>query len=65
MAEIVNGLVNTKGVYYPNMVTTIFLKTWSLQCGKCEKDFVRFSIIGRPKCPHCGTRNHLNYTVYL
>jgi len=65
MGEKVGNLVNAAKVYYPTLVTTIFLKTWSLQCGNCQRDFVRFSVIGRPKCPHCGTRNYLGFTAGL
>lgn len=64
MGEKVNGLVNAEKIYYPNGVITRMLKTWSLKCGGCKKDFVRFSITGKPICPHCGQKNYLNMTVY-
>lgn len=62
--ERVNGLVNAAEVYYPTFVTTTWFKTWSLKCGYCKRKFVRFTFFGKPRCHHCGTRNHLNYTTY-
>lgn len=64
MADTVNGLVNAEEVYYPTIVTTTWFHTWSLKCGKCKQKFVRFTFFGKPKCPHCGQRNALNYTTY-
>lgn len=61
MSEIVKGLVNPKHVYRPTCVVTMLCQTWALQCGKCEKDFVRFSLIGEPRCPYCGTKNAPNF----
>ena len=61
---VINGLVNAGEVYHPNFVLTTWFKTWALACGKCGKDFARFTLFGKPKCPYCGQRNHLNFTTY-
>lgn len=61
----VNGLVNVGEVYNPQMVTlTTWFRTWAIKCGNCDRDFARFTLFGRPKCPYCETRNYLNYTIY-
>lgn len=64
MSDIIDNTVRPKEVYRPDMITTRLLKTWAMQCGKCSKDFVRFAIFGRPKCPYCGVKNAPHFTTY-
>lgn len=49
----------------PQGVVTLWFKTWALQCGKCGKDFVKFALFGKPKCPYCGTKNDPTATYVL
>lgn len=57
MNAMVDGKVEPKVVYQPNLVVTTWFKTWAIQCGNCEKDFVRFAIFGKPRCPFCKVVN--------
>jgi uncharacterized CHY-type Zn-finger protein len=63
-----NSAVLPKVIYNaPQGVVTLWLKTWALNCGKCEKDFVKFAWFARPKCPYCGTKNNptTGYMMFL
>lgn len=54
---IIDGKVLPKVVYYPRILVMTWFKTWGIQCGRCEKDFHRFALFGKPTCPYCGTKN--------
>ena len=54
---IIDGMVLPKVVYYPHIIVTTWFKTWGIKCGRCEKDFHRFALFGKPACPYCGTKN--------
>ncbi len=51
-------MVTPKSIYDPPQgIWTLWFKKWALQCGKCEKDFVKFAFFGKPKCPYCHAKN--------
>ena len=59
---MVNGKVEPKKIYYPRVIATKLFKVWSLQCGNCEKDFSKFSVLGEVKCPYCRVTNVPNFS---
>ena len=50
-------------VHHPQIVVTRWFKTWGLTCGKCGRDFARFALFGKPKCPFCGKRNVPQFNI--
>lgn len=61
---IIDGKVLPKTVYAPNVVVTTWFKWWAIQCGKCGKDFHRFALFGKPRCPYCGTKNAPQFDAF-
>ena len=57
MCEKLDGMVAPAEIYQPTLVVTTLFKTWALKCGKCGKDFVKFSLFRKPRCPYCRTVN--------
>ena len=57
------GMVEPKEVHGPEWPWSRFFQTWAVTwavtCGNCEREFARFSILPRPKCPYCGVRNKI------
>ena len=55
--ETVNGMVSPAKIYQPRVCTTTWFKKWAIKCGYCDKNFVRFAVFGKPRCPYCRTIN--------
>lgn len=63
---IIDGKVVPDEIYAPpGLIHSTWFKTWALKCGKCHRDFWRFSFFGRPRCPYCHQVNKPQYSTYM
>lgn len=61
------GVGEPAKVYQPRLVSSLWFKTWAIQCGGCGKDFVKFRVVNPMilplVCPYCHRKNRPNFCI--